>query len=261
MRAHTHAPVHTAVRRARWEGAAVLSVHLHTLTSWTHTHTHTLRGAVCVCVSSDCSLTTTTRCFWTFRQFLRTSRNLFGGVCSVPTCRTRQCECEADAGLSWTLQAECYEPFGLQLLHLRRKLFPESVWAFQTLRERERRRKRKKKRQRKLLRLHLSCAAAVGEPDPAAGCRTQPPASFTSGISCPCTLKDPSTGSSAPWGELSVSLHQSPDTRQSNRLLHPHVPTACSDTRVLFIRVTFTFHKVKFYLYFYSSVFSHRWLL
>lgn len=48
------------------------------------------------------------------------------------------------------------------------------------------------------------------EPEPAAGCRTLPPVSFTSGISCPCTRRGQSTASSAPWGEFTEI---SPQTR------------------------------------------------
>lgn len=46
--------------------------------------------------------------------------------------------------------------------------------------------------------------ASVGAAAAAAGCRTLPPASCISGISCPCTPKAPSMASSAPWGESAV---------------------------------------------------------
>lgn len=44
----------------------------------------------------------------------------------------------------------------------------------------------------------------------AAGCRTLPPASCISGISCPCTPKAPSMASSAPWGESAVLAPRHP---------------------------------------------------
>lgn len=53
--------------------------------------------------------------------------------------------------------------------------------------------------------LLLPVAARCEGPEPSAGCRTQPPASCISGISCPCTPRAPSTALSAPLGEFTVA--------------------------------------------------------
>lgn len=94
------------------------------------------------------------------------------------TCRTRQRLCEDTFCCALDSAAACEE-----VLFRSRRSAEEKV----------------------CLLLYLRRLPAVGGPEPAAGCRTLPPVSCISGISCPCTPRVPSTASSAPWGEFTVT--------------------------------------------------------